>query len=324
MSKKKFLIQLIITLASVFALTALLSTAAALLAWDRYAFFIPLAYFPKLLFLAGTLFFLILFLILKKPAAALLQGLSSGLLLLFLLMTASFASGKTPPGASWLLMSVNTNKCREDLTHLAGAVKENAPHFLCLQEVPDGITKEVLHRHFPSFFWCKKKKFAVGAVFPIACRRNLSVGKQRFAQITRCRLKGRSLLLASVHLKQPGNFSTGTLCNYRVLKKKIRLHMKGAGRLQSWARKKEKPMILIGDFNAPRESWVIRRFALSDAFSRAGAGLGLSWPSALPFLAIDHCLYNRHITVYSCETIALPRFTDHRGLLVRWGFTPDS
>jgi len=241
-------------------------------------------------------------------------------LIVFFLITAAYASPRPPPAENWLIMSMNTNKCRNDLSLLAKRVRELSPDYLCLQEVPRKITEESLAAYFPSFAWCKKKTLAVGAPTPPEFIRTITYQGVIIALVTRCRQAGESFLLTSVHVKQPSNFRIETMLDWRLLRKKVALHIIGASRIRKWVKRQKDPLLLVGDFNAPLEANVIRRLPLHDAFSTAGRGLGLTWASSLPLLSIDHCLYNDRIDIYHCATIRLAEFSDHYGLLVRWGF----
>jgi endonuclease/exonuclease/phosphatase family metal-dependent hydrolase len=73
------------------------------------------------------------------------------------------------------------------------------------------------------------------------------------------------------------------------------------------------PLVVVGDFDTPRESvrfdsW---RGPLVHAFEAAGSGWAPTWPVPLPVLALDHVWLSRSLTVRSCEHLWTTR-SDHR------------
>jgi endonuclease/exonuclease/phosphatase (EEP) superfamily protein YafD len=84
---------------------------------------------------------------------------------------------------------------------------------------------------------------------------------------------------------------------------------------QSIAR--EKPDLVVGDFNAPRRSWRLSRLpdGYRDAYDVAGAGWAGTWPSPLPIWSLDHVLAGPGVRVRSYR-LPLSWRSDHRPQLV--------
>jgi endonuclease/exonuclease/phosphatase (EEP) superfamily protein YafD len=63
-------------------------------------------------------------------------------------------------------------------------------------------------------------------------------------------------------------------------------------RLAEWADEAPDPVLLVGDFNTPRESWLFRRSLgiYIDAFTDAGCGWGYTFVGAKTTVRIDHIL----------------------------------
>jgi endonuclease/exonuclease/phosphatase (EEP) superfamily protein YafD len=76
------------------------------------------------------------------------------------------------------------------------------------------------------------------------------------------------------------------------------------------------PLLVLGDFNTPRDSCAFDawRPRLSHAFETAGRGLDATWPQPLPVLSIDHVWASARIGVRSCELVATDA-SDHRAVL---------
>jgi vancomycin resistance protein VanJ len=75
------------------------------------------------------------------------------------------------------------------------------------------------------------------------------------------------------------------------------------------------PLLVLGDFNTPRDSCAFDawRPRLAHAFETAGRGLDATWPLPLPVLSIDHVWTSERIAVRSCELVATGA-SDHRAV----------
>lgn len=76
--------------------------------------------------------------------------------------------------------------------------------------------------------------------------------------------------------------------------------------------------LVLGDFNAPRQSAVLRRLpgGRRHCHDEAGQGLGLTWPAPVPLFAIDHCITGPALSVSAYDLIDT-KASDHRLQRVR-------
>lgn len=92
----------------------------------------------------------------------------------------------------------------------------------------------------------------------------------------------------------------------------------GLESLERWQRENDSmPLVLAGDFNATYAHPAFRRVAgsLADSAAEAGPFAAPTWPSQLPFAAIDHVLA-RGLAPLQWQRVEIGN-SDHRGLLVR-------
>jgi vancomycin resistance protein VanJ len=82
-------------------------------------------------------------------------------------------------------------------------------------------------------------------------------------------------------------------------------------------------LILLGDFNTPRESVLIEplRGEMEHAFERAGSGLAETWPMPLPVLSLDQIWAGRGLRAMHCEHGWSFR-SDHRAVVADFTFIP--
>jgi endonuclease/exonuclease/phosphatase family metal-dependent hydrolase len=73
------------------------------------------------------------------------------------------------------------------------------------------------------------------------------------------------------------------------------------------------PLIVLGDFNTPRDSFHFAplRREVVNAFEKAGFGLGDTWPMPLPVLSLDQIWCGRGLVPLFCEHYGTVR-SDHR------------
>lgn len=80
------------------------------------------------------------------------------------------------------------------------------------------------------------------------------------------------------------------------------------------------PLLVVGDFNTPRDSVFFEplRSMLSQAYESAGRGWPYSWPVPLPMWAIDQAWFSRGIHVTGCE-YRFAACSDHSRGVVQFG-----
>lgn len=82
------------------------------------------------------------------------------------------------------------------------------------------------------------------------------------------------------------------------------------------------PVVLLGDFNSPPSSIAYRTLSgtLTDTFTQAGWGWGLSFPANVPAWRIDY-VWSKGLTPVSCQVLHLPA-SDHRAVLCHFKVDP--
>ncbi len=81
-------------------------------------------------------------------------------------------------------------------------------------------------------------------------------------------------------------------------------------------------LLVLGDFNTPRESALLAplRAGMKHAFESAGSGLAETWPLPLPVLSIDHIWSGRGLRAVYCEHGRSLR-SDHSAIVADFDFT---
>jgi len=85
----------------------------------------------------------------------------------------------------------------------------------------------------------------------------------------------------------------------------------------------DQPLILIGDFNTPRESVYLEPLhkSLQHAWLAAGTGCAETWPSFLPVLSLDQIWCGDGLSAVRCQHGVTFR-SDHRPVLAELRFEP--
>ena len=86
------------------------------------------------------------------------------------------------------------------------------------------------------------------------------------------------------------------------------------GSIEAWLRGRsdDRPLIVLGDFNTPRDSRTFRglRERLDHAYELGGAGWPYTWPVPIPVRAVDHLWVSNGIRVHEYRLRASP-WSDH-------------
>ena len=82
-------------------------------------------------------------------------------------------------------------------------------------------------------------------------------------------------------------------------------------------------LLVLGDFNTPRESALLAplRMEMNQAFECAGDGLAETWPMPLPVLSLDQIWSGRSLRAVHCEHGHSLR-SDHRAVIADFDFVP--
>ncbi len=88
------------------------------------------------------------------------------------------------------------------------------------------------------------------------------------------------------------------------------------------ARRNGPPVVLVGDFNTPRESLLLQpvQSQMVNAFDVAGSGYAPTWPVPLPVLTIDQA-WGRGIDFVACRP-GWSAYSDHRPLIIDFQLVP--
>jgi len=157
---------------------------------------------------------------------------------------------------------------------------------------------------------------------------------------------GGTLLIRGECAEPPreGVLTPGGACSYGqtlladVVTKQGRLQVLGAdvngalGLTRAWPLRdladavstlKDRPLLLVGDMNAPLDSpqFDPLRAQLANAFETAGNGYAATWPLPFPVLALDQAWNSAGVQVLRCEA-GWTRLSDHRPLELEIAIPP--
>lgn len=137
--------------------------------------------------------------------------------------------------------------------------------------------------------------------------------------------KGKLIHLLNVHLRTGD--PQGVLKGEPLMSRRRVLLSAATRRLQadSLARvvgQIKEPVVLMGDFNSPPSSLAYQTLsgALTDTFTQAGWGWGLTFPANHPLWRIDY-IWCKGLTPVGCQVLSLPA-SDHRALLCHFKVDP--
>ena len=87
----------------------------------------------------------------------------------------------------------------------------------------------------------------------------------------------------------------------------------------------EMPVLVMGDFNTPPDSYFFDelRKKYRHAFETAGSGFLASWPNIAPFLSVDHIWCSKDIKILSCEH-PMTWASDHRPVVMNIYYNHDN
>lgn len=121
---------------------------------------------------------------------------------------------------------------------------------------------------------------------PVAACRAIEVGDPAVPAIEAVvRLGDSEIVLLGVHPIPP-------LTHERAVQREAQIRG-----IADWVSAQTLPVAVIGDLNDTPWTGSFRKFVGQAGLAVGGDGLGLSWPSFCPFLALDHCLHDRRLAV---------------------------
>lgn len=179
------------------------------------------------------------------------------------------------------------------------ALQPDRPDLLLVSECsrrPDLDVFAARELHLPHFF--EDQGMALASRYPLEVLGTVALTNGR-AWTARIQTPSGPLDLAAIDL-----------ISHPTLNRRIPLESFGA-----WLdrRTNATPLLVLGDFNTPRDARAFRplRRHLRHAYELAGRGWPYTWPLPVPVYAIDHAWVSRDITVHRYELEASP-LSDHR------------
>jgi len=131
-------------------------------------------------------------------------------------------------------------------------------------------------------------------------------------------INGAPMRIVNVHTTKPVHLADGISGLVAEAVDKFAAHRDEWAKLETWlANRQDLPIILAGDFNAPRCSRNLDFSAITRAHDLVGNGLHLTFPTWLPLVGIDHTLGNRYIEFHTYSTLDTG-FGDHKAQLVHF------
>jgi endonuclease/exonuclease/phosphatase (EEP) superfamily protein YafD len=240
--------------------------------------------------------------------------------------------GVEPPPASnedFTLLAMNVDHDPDNAQPLAALCRVRQVDFALLQEIRP-YQQEAFLDAFAEFacFRADPKQFSTdrGQISSLTFIRKALLDSPKEVQVetgitgyrtfaVRATVRGQPLWLVNVHT---GRFDLAPHHPLRVLRQ-FANHRGEGERLAAWLPGRDNlPVVVAGDFNAPRQSSNLRDLpAMTLAYDVAGRGPHLTFPTAFPLAGIDHTLGNRHIEFRSYMTFDAG-FSDHKGQLVHF------
>jgi hypothetical protein len=204
-------------------------------------------------------------------------------------------------------VSLNFQTYQSDKEATLQEIKELRPDLLCLQEVWTLEGLELLKASFPQHrFVGNEARIKSGDFFQhgtrVGVRQSLRPRGVGFPIDTAALLFGpreRPFLLLSIHGRKEHQYTPGAVASTLFLQtdqaKQI-LALKQAHGAQA---------IVAGDFNAPPSGPALKilRPYFHSAFNEAGRGFGLTFPSKLPAMRIDHVLGTEGVEFQNYYTV---------------------
>jgi endonuclease/exonuclease/phosphatase (EEP) superfamily protein YafD len=238
------------------------------------------------------------------------------------------ASPQQPQDSDLVLLALNTHDRPDGAEELARLCADHRVDVLLLQEI-NPEHREPFLQALPDyqFFWGDQTQFqeyreqtsSITGVKKVHLRGGKVpvetgiTGYRTFA--VRPLLRGRPIWLVNVHASRPAFFHPRDLLTFF---NQFSVHRQEGELLEAWlARHEDLPVLVAGDFNAPRHARNLRPAGMTQAYAAAGSGPHLTFPTALPVIGIDHTLGNRHVAFHSYRTFTTG-FSDHKAQLAHF------
>jgi len=282
---------------------------------------------PWLLLLVGTLCLAIIVKRRKLPVFAVIMSVFAGVCLLAWIQTGVRfrRPAVLPPGSESIrLVFWNADHYGAGFFEPVVRLAELDADLLVLAEsnASHGPQKAAFAQHFP-----KHEYLFAGMDFTMALGPGYSVKKKRFDWF---RQPGRrydrknwaNAVIVDLETPAGGLLRVIGFDQASDLQSDRVLHLGQLARLLEKESEDGVPIVLVGDFNVPADTValdVLRRAGWERAFEASGRGLGETWPTPLPFLALDQCWTREGITVLSLRHADMDWKGAHQALILDFG-----
>ena len=179
-------------------------------------------------------------------------------------------------GVSYRLVHWNTSHGRFGPERITTVLSQTHSDFFLLSEAPPDLDIQKMVRSIlPNGYWFRTDEMAILSRFPIKTVERLDL-MDGYSWRARIQTPVSILDLLAVDLR--ANLFVSREPDLKTL--------------SDWIEKQDPnhPLIVVGDFNTPRDSVHFEGFrrSLKNAYEEVGHGWPYSWPLPLPILQIDH------------------------------------
>lgn len=207
------------------------------------------------------------------------------------------------------VMTINAG-AGASLEKLRDLIEQSAPDVVAIQESPNEFSKQLFG---PDWHVIDQRNLVLASRFPIEESKIFDpslVGRWvNLGILAKIALPVGEVWIASVYIESPrAGFESLTLTRKGIggveeVKSNTERRSLQSRLISEWVAKVEGPLIVMGDFNQPPESWLFRRdwSHLQDAFLAAGSGLGYSWHSNWHGIRIDRILASSEFSIISFD-----------------------
>ncbi len=275
--------------------------------------FIMVDYLPVVVLVAPVLLVAIVYGICRWPRPAWILGLSGLICLVCWTDWIPFRPQPSSYRGAIRLVTWNT-KWNGGLAEVPALLKREHPDVICLQEVmAEGRTDplwETLRKQ--GWYVVQQRQYAVISRFPVQM-----TGLNPNMMAVELRIDKTRLRITTAHLWLP----------YNLLAKTPRQYQRSIWPM-SWYRNKQVdailqgdllPDIVCGDMNTPPHTALWSRFTAryQDSHLAGGVDTGMTYPSQLPIIRIDHVFLAPRLKVLKSRAMHLPG-SDHRAVMVEF------
>lgn len=216
---------------------------------------------------------------------------------------------QTAPADAFRVLQWNTASGGRDLTALWRTLGRDAPDLCFLSEAPLGYEFEKLSRQLiPGASLHAESGMAVISRYPLQHLASLRIPSGR-GWVVRIDAPGGPMDVLMVDLRSNPFYD----------------RFSPISAVADWVRTHDAsvPLMVVGDFNTPRDSLAFEplRRRMRHAYEIAGRGWPYSWPVPVPLYAIDHVWVSQSIRVWE-QHYAFSTCSDHMRQLLRVSIAP--